>query len=168
MVATGTGAQSAAMKDAATRPQRRPANPFVDAMEKEHRRVVDDLRSLRSAGTGSGCGEIAVRADRNLRAHFDVEEKILFPILLAVTGGGAGEAVALLVEEHEATRRLLDRLRSEIAEGAPSPATLDEILKGVASHRRREEGLLYPICTDLCGEPLENLQAALRAKGITP
>ena len=59
--------------------------------------------------SGSNSTPLITAVDYDLYHHFEFEERDLFPILDLA---GLGDMTAMLIHEHDAIRRLADRLRS--------------------------------------------------------
>ena len=91
-----------------------------------------------------------------LRNHFEVEERILFPAILA--GLGPTPLVDELVAEHRKLEALLEGTRTE------QPAALREFGAALSGHIRREERELFEdIQSRLPAETLEQLGRSIDA-----
>ena len=84
-------------------------------------------------------GDLARRVQNmfelELRNHFDVEERILFPAILA--GLGPTPLVDQLVTEHRRLEKLIENTKTE------RPAALREFAAALSGHIRREERELF-------------------------
>jgi hemerythrin-like domain-containing protein len=85
-------------------------------LDEEHRANLDLLRRVEQAfapsrardrGLGDLVGAFGRQFDQEVRRHFDFEERELFPRL---TEGGAGDMVAILLEDHDAIRAVAGEL----------------------------------------------------------
>ena len=136
-----------------------PVGTELPGLRDEHRRIVQKLRRLRELVRGgieaervsSLLGELT----RLLEKHFDVEERLIFPMLLVATRQAAADAVDLLREEHGTIRELLGAVLEKAGQGEIDRAALERAIRAVGRHRIREEHLLYPLFEELCpGSPL--------------
>jgi iron-sulfur cluster repair protein YtfE (RIC family) len=129
----------------------------VLALENDHLAIWERIRKLRIELRKSGPA-ITLPAfhalDRALRSHFDVEENIVFPMLVGMTQHAAEGAVSLLREEHDEARQRLLRLGSAIAEEHSPVLELDGLVHLLSRHRTREEQLVYPLVAEFCPAPI--------------
>ncbi len=99
--------------------------------------------------------KVADLFELELRNHFDVEERILFPAIRQNLGPTP------LVEELVAEHRLLEDLAARV------PATLAEFGAALSRHIRREERELFEdIQKRLSPETLETLKRAIEAEVV--
>jgi hypothetical protein len=82
------------------------------------------------------CGRAVNRFDLELKNHFEIEEKLLFPAVEEALG--PLPLVARLIAEHRQMESQIDRLRA-----APTRATLEEFLGLLRTHIRTEENDLF-------------------------
>ena len=114
-------------------------------------------RGLREDTSPAKAAELARKAtdlfELEIRNHFDIEERILFPAIREVLGPMP------LVEELVAEHRQLEALVAGL------PATLAKFAAMLSKHIRREEGELFEdIQNRLPPEKLEELGVAIQAE----
>jgi hemerythrin-like domain-containing protein len=80
-------------------------------------------------------------------AHFDCEEKTLFPTFEAKTGMSMGPTQVMRME-HSQMRTLLDDARAALAQGDADDylGVADTLLIMMQQHNMKEENILYPMC----------------------
>lgn len=102
-------------------------------------------------------------------AHFDSEEKTLFPTFEAKTGMSMGPTQVMRLE-HAQMRTLLDELGSSLTAGETEDylGQAETLLIMMQQHNMKEENILYPMCDQhLSAElpaVLERLQSELAAE----
>ncbi|QNM95142.1 hemerythrin domain-containing protein [Chitinimonas koreensis] len=86
-------------------------------------------------------------AEQAMLGHFELEEERLFPAFEQATGIVHGPT-AVMREEHEAMRDLLENCRSILLleDAAALQAELDTLFILVQQHNVKEENVLYPLC----------------------
>ena len=116
-----------------------------DHLAADHRRIEALLEGLSAGSPGA---DAATRSDHEaesesaLIAHFEAEEKHLFPLL----SREFPEEVTALREEHELIRRLLGALATS-AEGWAG-AVAERLAATLRRHARREDAMLYDLVND--------------------
>ena len=80
-------------------------------------------------------------------AHFDCEEKTLFPTFEAKTGMRMGPTQVMRME-HSQMRTLLDDARAALDQADPDDylGIADTLLIMMQQHNMKEENILYPMC----------------------
>ena len=138
-------------------------------MTEDHRRC-DDLFAEAEQAVSKGNLELALVAFGHFRtamlAHFDSEEKTLFPTFEAKTGMRMGPTQVMRME-HEQLRGLMDdainALKTAAAEEYLGQA--DTLVIMMQQHNMKEENMLYPMCdqhlTDELPAVLERLETEL-------
>lgn len=84
---------------------------------------------------------------KELNAHLDLEEQVLFPAFEAATGMTRGPTQVMRME-HEDMRDLLALIEAAISRKDPQ-ATLsagETLLILIQQHNMKEENMLYPMC----------------------
>jgi hemerythrin len=117
-------------------------NPIRERMSGEHQRLERLLSELENAVDGANAATISrvfTELERGLAAHFDVEEKMLFP---ALPPGHEAELRALRAE-HERIRRMVDDLgiRADLHTLRKDAAA--ELLAALRAHAKREDRGVY-------------------------
>ncbi len=168
------------------------ADSTLAILEREHERAREMLGLLRGAslclklgalkpGTPvreKGIDHLAKVLDffeKELRLHFQREEKVLFPILEKCLGV-AKSPTRVLLEEHQEVWRYYDRLKEKLVELRKDGSGQSEVpVKGVQDisnsveqflqgHIRKENDSLFPLAKSLIPkQELENIPAKLRA-----
>jgi universal stress protein F len=112
-------------------------------LRAEHQRLEGAYDGLLSAYR-SGSWEIVrtqwAQFEPSLRAHMDLEEKLVFP---AFRLAASAEADAL-AEEHAHMRKLLDTLGIAVELHAMPQGDAEELVLRLREHGQREERILYP------------------------
>ncbi|UCV19961.1 hemerythrin domain-containing protein [Ferribacterium limneticum] len=119
-------------------------------MTEDHRRC-DDLFAEAEQAVSKGNLDLALVAFGHFRsamlAHFDSEEKTLFPTFEAKTGMRMGPTQVMRME-HEQLRGLMDdainALKTADAEDYLGQA--DTLVIMMQQHNMKEENMLYPMC----------------------
>jgi iron-sulfur cluster repair protein YtfE (RIC family) len=102
------------------------------------------------------CGDRFAHFQRELEAHFESEEQLLFPALEAATGS-VGGPTQMMRYEHQQMRGLLGELAQTLAtrQGTAFAGLADTLLVLMQQHNLKEEHILYPMCDRmLAGTPL--------------
>ena len=97
---------------------------------------VDDEAWIRAKAV-----QAAAFFTRDLTAHFEAEEQVLFPAMKSFTG--AKELLTELVSEHRELRRIASRLVGSKVAGLK--AALGQFADLLESHIRKEERQLFPL-----------------------
>ena len=154
-------------------------------LHEEHVAVIDLLARVQKALVRAGGGEppadpgfqdllrtLARALEFEVGAHFDFEERELFPRML---DAGEGDMVALFEEEHVVIRDVAGSVRA--LAGKALAGTLDagqwqalrthglELCERLASHAEKEEGALLPLLEDLLDEESDREAFAAYAAG---
>ena len=119
-------------------------------MTEDHRRC-DDLFAEAEQAVSKGNLELALVAFGHFRsamlAHFDSEEKTLFPTFEAKTGMRMGPTQVMRME-HEQLRSLLDDAAEALktANAEDYLGLADTLVIMMQQHNMKEENMLYPMC----------------------
>ncbi|WP_367397213.1 hemerythrin domain-containing protein [Dechloromonas sp.] len=131
-------------------------------MTDDHRHC-DDLFAESELAVAAGNAQAAIAAFGHFRlatlAHFDSEEKTLFPTFEAKTGMTMGPTQVMRME-HAQMRTLLDEARDALAAGNRDDflGIAETLLIMMQQHNMKEENVLYPMCDQhLPGETPELL-----------
>lgn len=132
-------------------------------MTEDHRRC-DDLFAEAEQAIGQKKNAAALAAFEHFRlamlAHFDSEEKTLFPSFEAKTGMTMGPTQMMRME-HQQMRELMDEALQTLAGGNVDDylGLAETLLIMMQQHNMKEENVLYPMCDEhLRGETPELLQ----------
>lgn len=119
-------------------------------MTDDHRHC-DDLFAEAEQALGKKNLPAATAAFAHFRgailAHFDCEEKTLFPTFEAKTGMRMGPTQVMRME-HSQMRALLDDALAALERGDPDDylGLADTLLIMMQQHNMKEENVLYPMC----------------------
>ncbi|UCV23999.1 hemerythrin domain-containing protein [Ferribacterium limneticum] len=119
-------------------------------MTEDHRRC-DDLFAEAEQAVSKGNLELALVAFGHFRsamlAHFDSEEKTLFPTFEAKTGMRMGPTQVMRME-HEQLRGLMDDAINALkaADADEYLGQADTLVIMMQQHNMKEENMLYPMC----------------------
>lgn len=119
-------------------------------MTEDHRRC-DDLFAEAEQAVSKGNLELALVAFGHFRsamlAHFDSEEKTLFPTFEAKTGMRQGPTQVMRME-HEQLRGLMDDAINALktANADEYLGQADTLVIMMQQHNMKEENMLYPMC----------------------
>lgn len=138
-------------------------------MTDDHRRC-DDFFAEAEQAIGKKNIEAARAAFGHFRsavlAHFECEEKTLFPTFEAKTGMSMGPTQVMRME-HQQMRALFDDAQSAIDAGDTDDylGIAETLLIMMQQHNMKEENILYPMCdqhlTDELPAVLERLEMEL-------
>jgi len=119
-------------------------------MTEDHRRC-DDLFAEAEQAVSKGNLELALVAFGHFRsamlAHFDSEEKTLFPTFETKTGMRQGPTQVMRME-HEQLRGLMDDAINALktANADEYLGQADTLVIMMQQHNMKEENMLYPMC----------------------
>lgn len=123
----------------------------IRTLMTDNHRHCDDLFAAAEQAVGKGDFALANTAFGLFRtamlAHFDGEEKTLFPTFEAKTGMTSGPTQVMRME-HAQIRALMDEAVDALkAENSDEYLGLgDTIVIMMQQHNMKEEGVLYPMC----------------------
>jgi hemerythrin-like domain-containing protein len=135
---------------------------YISQILPAHHKHCDELFAVAEEAAQSGnwalCGEECGRFVRDMLAHFDAEENLLFPAFEAATGMSGGPTQIMRME-HGQMRELLGQL--EAAQRAKDAETFagvaETLLILMQQHNMKEENILYPMCDQALGAQVERL-----------
>ena len=119
-------------------------------MTEDHRHC-DDLFAEAEQALAAGNAQAAIAAFGHFRlatlAHFDSEEKTLFPTFEAKPGMTMGPTQVMRME-HAQMRTLLDEAGEALAGGEKDDyfGIAETLLIMMQQHNMKEENVLYPMC----------------------
>lgn len=98
-----------------------------------------------------------------MRAHFDAEEKTLFPTFEAKTGMSMGPTQVMRLE-HIQMRSLLDAAVDALKKGDSEDyfGQVETLLIMMQQHNMKEENILYPMCDQHLAAELPELLTLLQ------
>ena len=137
-------------------------------MTDDHRHC-DDLFAEAEQAIATGNAQAAIAAFGHFRlatlAHFDSEEKTLFPTFEAKTGMTMGPTQVMRME-HAQMRTLLDEARDALAAGNQDDylGIAETLLIMMQQHNMKEENVLYPMCDQHLQGEMPELLARLETE----
>lgn len=136
-----------------------------DFMTSDHRHCDDlfaDAEEALASRDAAAAEAAFVRFRQALLAHFDSEEKTLFPSFEAKTGISMGPTQVMRME-HAQMRTLVDAALTALQEGAVDDyqGQAETLLIMIQQHNMKEENVLYPMCDDHLAAELAPLLAHL-------
>ncbi|WP_265948702.1 hemerythrin domain-containing protein [Dechloromonas sp. A34] len=137
-------------------------------MTNDHRHC-DDLFAEAEQAMAKNNLEAARAAFGHFRtavlAHFDCEEKTLFPTFEAKTGMSMGPTQVMRLE-HEQMRALLDDAAEALNAGSADDylGQADTLLIMMQQHNMKEENILYPMCDQHLAAELPDVLAHLETE----
>ncbi len=137
-------------------------------MTDDHRRC-DDFFADAEQAVGKGHLEAAQAAFAHFcqatLAHFDSEEKTLFPTFEAKTGMTMGPTQVMRME-HGQMRALFEDARTALASGDTEEylGIAETLLIMMQQHNMKEENILYPMCDQHLVDELPELLPRLESE----
>ena len=134
----------------------------------DHHHHCDSLFVAAEEFVGHGDWAAAAPAfehfDRQMKAHFEAEEGLLFPAFEAATGMSTGPT-EMMRYEHEQMRVLLSQLAEacEAHDSGTYTGVAETLLMLMQQHNMKEENILYPMCDQALGGDAEGLGAKMIA-----
>lgn len=137
------------------------AMSVAEAAKTEHDRLRDLLTRLERTvrwGIAPDVTPVLSRLRRDLEAHRDREERVVYPALARLLGREEGP-VACMLEEHEDLGRRLRDLAALAAQGIANPAVRERMRResrawteDLRAHFDKEEKLVFPLADHLLPE----------------
>jgi hemerythrin-like domain-containing protein len=137
-------------------------------MTDDHQRCDHLLAACEQAVPGGDWNRLAEQAtelSKALIGHFDMEEQVLFPELVAVSPWASGPT-GMMTMEHGQMRALVEELNEAVGEQDADACRgiLETLHLVIQQHNSKEEGILYPMAEESLGDRspdiLNRLQAA--------
>lgn len=137
-------------------------------MTDDHQRCDHLLAACEQAVSGGDWTRLAEQTkgfSDALIGHFDMEEQILFPELVAVSPRASGPT-GMMTMEHGQMRALVEELEEAVDEQDADGCLgiLETLHLVIQQHNSKEEGILYPMAEENLGDQtphiLNRLQAA--------
>lgn len=139
---------------------------------EEHHGLCDDIFAAAENAALDGNWTEAARQyedfQKQMEAHFRVEESVLFPGLEEATGNPYGPT-EVMRGEHRHMREMMDAMGDAIrnADETRYAGLSETLLIMMQQHNHKEEGILYPMCDKALDSDGSALAAQL-AKEIAP
>ena len=139
-------------------------------MSGDHRHC-DELFAAVESAVNAGQWAVATEAFASYRkamlAHFDAEEKVLFPVFEERTGMRMGPT-QVMRNEHAQMRELIEAAGAGVAEKDAEEYSgyAETLLIMMQQHNMKEENVLYPMCdehlADRMGTLIPSIEQVLR------
>jgi iron-sulfur cluster repair protein YtfE (RIC family) len=120
------------------------SHQFFELLKKDHRRAEELIQQI-SASSRQQRQMPFTTLQRELQAHFRIEEKFFYPKLLPINDMKALVEDAL--DEHEEAKDLLSRLERLSFESTDWDETFENLKEGISHHIQDEEQEIFPRCT---------------------
>lgn len=138
-----------------------------DTLPPHHKQCDDYFASAEEAaqnGHWAACAAALGDFSRDLLAHFDAEERLLFPAFETATGIKSGPTQVMRME-HVQMRELLAQLEAAKAgqDAETFSGVAETLLILMQQHNMKEENILYPMCEQSLGEAVAQLASQIRA-----
>ena len=139
---------------------------LVEFMTTDHQSCDDGFSLAEQAAYSNNWPEAEVSFNRflaKMKHHFGMEEKILFPALLAA--GGPSGPVQMMTMEHAQMSSLLDNMAAAIVQqdSAGYSGLSETLLIVMQQHNLKEEQILYPIAERLLNNDWSSLHSRLQS-----
>ena len=123
---------------------------MIQELTAEHRHCDDLFAEVESAVNRkdfAGAKSLFAEFQREMLAHFDLEEQRLFPAFEARTGMTMGPTQVMRME-HAQIRSLLEEMGDAIFRGEEENffSLSETLLIMTQQHNMKEENVLYPMC----------------------
>lgn len=133
---------------------------MIQELTAEHRHCDDLFAKVESAmnQNDSSTAESAfAQFQKEMNAHFDLEEQKLFPAFEAHTGMQSGPTQVMRME-HSQIRALLKEMEGAIFHGEQESffSLAETLLIMTQQHNMKEENVLYPMCEKHLGADFLN------------
>lgn len=136
-------------------------------MTDDHQRCDQLLAACEQAVSGGDWKRLAEQAtvfSKALIGHFDMEEQVLFPELVAISPWASGPT-GMMTMEHGQMRALVEEL-NEAVDGQDADACLgilETLHLVIQQHNSKEEGILYPMAEESLGDQTTKILNRLQA-----
>ena len=134
-----------------------PVDVDLETFFREDHRACDalwsELESAVDAGDDARARSLWERFDARMRRHLAMEEEVLFPAFEQASGMMGGGPTAVMRMEHEQMRGVLAEM-GRAAQGGDFEAVADHgdtLLMLIQQHNAKEEGVLYPMASQVLG-----------------
>ena len=141
---------------------------FPTQILPDHHRHCDNLfvaaEESAQRGDWALAGPSFERFHGQMKAHFEAEERVLFPAFEAATGMSEGPT-QMMRYEHDQMRALLTELAAACAahDREAYAGVAETLLMLMQQHNMKEENILYPMCDQALGAEAERLGATMSA-----
>jgi hemerythrin-like domain-containing protein len=136
-------------------------------MTDDHQRCDQLLAACEQAASGGDWNRLleqATELSKALIGHFDMEEQVLFPELIAVSPWATGPT-GMMTMEHGQMRALVTELNEAVVEQDADACLgiLETLHLVIQQHNSKEEGILYPMAEESLGDQTRDILNRLQA-----
>jgi len=136
-------------------------------MTDDHERCDRLLAACEQAVPGGDWTRVAEQASELSKAligHFDMEEQVLFPELVAVSPWASGPT-GMMTMEHGQMRGLVEELNEAVGDQDADACLgiLETLHLVIQQHNSKEEGILYPMAEENLGDQTPDILSRLQA-----
>ncbi len=136
-------------------------------MTDDHQRCDHLLAACEQAVSGGNWTRLAEQAtdfSKALIGHFDMEEQVLFPELVAVSPWASGPT-GMMTMEHGQMRSLVEEFEEAVGEQDADGCLgiLETLHLLIQQHNSKEEGILYPMAEQSLGDQTTTILNRLQA-----
>ena len=127
----------------------------TSALQQHHKHCDDDFAVAEEAAQNNDWTACAVsfgKFNGDMRAHFGIEEDVLFPAFEQQTGMTGGPTQVMRgehVQMRDLLRQMEEALAQKNADGFGGVA--ETLLVMMQQHNMKEENILYPMCDQALG-----------------
>ena len=116
-------------------------------LTSDHRAGDEEFANLENAIASQDCEEAQIQLQKfssDLTHHFDMEEKVMFPVFEEVTGMSQGPTMVMRME-HSQMRNILDDLKADIEKKDKNHffGVSESLMMLMQQHNMKEEQMLY-------------------------
>lgn len=138
---------------------------ITETMGLDHKQCDEVFAAVErdvNEGRWDAAGQAMRQFAEAMRAHFAMEEDVLFPAFEAATGNTFGPT-AVMRSEHEQMRAILKELDDALAQRDQSEfaGIADTLNIMLQQHNMKEEGILYPMTDRVLAATREELLDAM-------
>jgi hemerythrin-like domain-containing protein len=126
-------------------------------------RLLAACEQLVSVGDWTRLAERATELSSALTGHFDMEERVLFTELVAVSPWASGPT-GMMTMEHGQMRALVEQLGEAVGEQDADACLgiLETLHLVIQQHNSKEEGILYPMADESLGDQAPGILTRMR------
>ena len=136
-------------------------------LTKDHRACDEEFANLENAVASDNWEESAIKLNKfitDLLHHFDMEEKVMFPVFEEVTGMTQGPTMVMRME-HSQMRNILDDLKADIEKKDKNHffGVSESLMMLMQQHNMKEEQMLYAMADMRLGSFVEKVIEDMKA-----
>lgn len=142
-------------------------NTISSFLTRDHRACDNEFANLENAIASQDWEESKTQLEKfsvDLLHHFDMEEKVMFPVFEEVTGMSQGPTMVMRME-HSQMRNILDDLKADIEKKDKNHffGVSESLMMLMQQHNMKEEQMLYSMADmhlgSLVSKVIEDMKA---------